>query len=409
MSTYSDMVIVGGSVAATRAAEAARRHAPSLTVTVVSAESHLPYERPPLSKLPLGEPVDLDELTYPAALRLQEEGVKFALDTRADGLDIGAKQVSTNRGTIGYGALVIATGCEPILPPMLEGLPDVYVLRSYEDAVALRRAVAEPGRSVAVIGAGFIGGEFAATLVKEGHEVTLVDLAAKPLGRFGDAVADAYERLHLGNGVDLELGTGAVGTVGASGSRSLELADGTLIPADVIVVGVGVRPSVAWLDGSGLTIENGIVCDETLRAGDGSVFAAGDAVRWPNPRYGETMRIEHWTTAAEQGRIAGINAANSLLGGELKSCAPVPYFWSDQHGVRIQYAGHRTGAEQVVEHHDQDGSLYLYRCGDEAVAVLAFEMRPVFVRLRAALRNGLFWEQACEIAGLGEPDRVASR
>lgn len=398
MSThFADILIVGGSVAATRAAEAVRRHAKNLTVTVVSDESHLPYERPPLSKLGLEAPVDLQRLTYPAVTALQDDGVTFALDTRAEALDVDGKEVRTNRGAFGYGALVIATGCDAVVPPMYAGLPDVFPLRTYKDAVALRGAVADPSRSVAVVGAGFIGGEFAATLVKEHRRVAIIDLASKPLGRFGDEVAEAYETLHHKAGVELHLGSPVVGVVDDGGGRMLELGDGTRVPADVIVVGVGVRPSVKWLNGSGLPIDNGIVCDESLLAGPGNVYAAGDIVRWPNPRYGETMRIEHWTTAAEQGRVAGINAANALLGNPSIECATVPYFWSDQHGVRIQYAGYRSGHEKVREYHNEAGSLYLYRSGDEVVAVLAFEHRQVFVRLRAALRTTLSWEKAREI------------
>ncbi|MGY1812232.1 NAD(P)/FAD-dependent oxidoreductase [Blastococcus sp. SYSU D00820] len=395
----SDIVIVGGSVAATRAAEAARRHAPSLSITVVTDEPHLPYERPPLSKLPVAGPVDLDRLTYPAARALRDDGVDFMLDTRAEALDLGAREVRTSHGVVGYRALVIATGCEPLIPPLFRDVPDVYALRRYEDAVALRAAVADPSRSVAIVGAGFIGGEFAATLAKEGRRVALIDLAHRPLGRFGHAVADRYESLHRAGGVTLHLGSAAVG-VSEGARRSVLLYDGTAVPADVIVVGVGVRPSLDWLGSAGLWLEDGIVCDATLSAAGGSVYAAGDVVRWPNARYGATMRIEHWTTAAEQGRVAGINAANALLGRPAIDCLTVPYFWSDQHGVRIQFAGYRTGDEEIVEHTGEEGSLFVYRRGDDVVGVLAFEQRPVFVRLRAALRTSLSWPQAQDIMGL---------
>lgn len=394
----SDIVIVGGSVAATRAAEASIRHAPSLTVTVISEEDHLPYERPPLSKLAVDSPVDLGALTYPAVAKLIEQGVSFALGARATGLDLARQQVRTTASDIGYGSLVVATGCEPIIPPLFAERRDVYPLRTHADAVALRRSVEDRSRSVAIVGAGFIGGEFASTLVKHGREVALIDMAEHPLGRLGVPVAEAYEQLHRDHGVRLHLGNGVVDIAESGGAgRELVLADGTRVGADVIVLGVGVRPSTTWLDGSGLRLESGVVCSATLRAGY-RVFAAGDLARWPNPRYEETMRVEHWTSAAEQGRTAGLNAARTVLGEPLETCSVVPYFWSDQHGVRIQHAGRVIGGEEIVESHSAAGSLYLYRDGDMLAGVVAFERRSQFVQLRARLRAGLSWTSATGLA-----------
>ncbi|GGJ65684.1 NAD(P)/FAD-dependent oxidoreductase [Streptomyces brasiliensis] len=404
-----DVVIVGGSVAATRAAEAVHRHAPHLSVTMVSDETHPPHERPPLSKVGLNEPLEIETLTYPTVETLRDGGVEIRLGTRAQSLDPARRLLGTTSGAIEYGAIVIATGCEPILPPQFADQPDVFILRRYDDAVALRHAVADPSRTVALVGAGFIGGEFAATLVKEGREVAIIDLAEKPLGRFGDNVADAYIALHRDAGVNLHLGSAVVGTATTDGRRHVRLDDGSQIPADVIVVGVGVRPSVDWLAESGLPLDNGIVCDETLRAIDG-VFAAGDVVRWPNERFGASMRVEHWTNAAEQGRVAAINAVASILGEPLTVCANVPYFWSDQHGVRIQFAGHRYGDEQVLERHNEDGKLFVFQRGDAVTGVLAFERRQHFARLRAALRNELDLQQADSILGVvGEGSQVAVR
>jgi NADPH-dependent 2,4-dienoyl-CoA reductase/sulfur reductase-like enzyme len=394
-SAMSDVVIVGGSVAATRAAEAAARHAPSLSITVVSDEPNPPYERPPLSKVGLDEPLDLPALTYPAVAKLAEHGVHFALNTRAEGLDVAARTLLTSNGPIRYRSLVVATGCEPIIPPLFAGLEDVYSLRSYEDALALRAAVSAADLSVAIVGAGFIGGEFAATLVKRNpdRDVALIDLDAKPLGRFGDPVADAYRALHHEAGIHLHFGNAVVGIGQGAAGRVVELYDGTRVPADVILLGVGVRPATTWLANSSVTLDGGILCDATLRAAAG-VYAAGDAVRWPNERFNATMRIEHWTTAAEQGRIAGINAVNVLTGAPPLVCSTVPYFWSDQHGVRIQFAGHRTGREDLYVNHTDDGTLFLYRAGDDITGVLAFERRAQFVKLRAALRKRLSWQDA---------------
>jgi NADPH-dependent 2,4-dienoyl-CoA reductase/sulfur reductase-like enzyme len=395
----SDIVIVGGSVAATRAAEAVAKHAPALSITVLSDEPHPPYERPPLSKVRLDDPLDLGALTYPVVERLREHGVAFALGARAERLDVAAHTVFTARGPIDYGAAVVATGCEPIVPPLFQGLDDVFSLRSFEDAVSLRRAVADPARSVAIVGAGFIGGEFAATLAKQGREVALIDLDPKPLGRFGDPVAEAYASLHTRAGVTLHLGNAVVDVVQGTRGRALRLYDGTVVPADVVLLGVGVRPSTSWLESSALMLDGGVVCDATLRAAEG-VYAAGDMVRWPNARFGASMRIEHWTNAAEHGRIAGINAANAVLGAPALPCSTVPYFWSDQHGVRIQFAGHRTGDETLFEDRSEDGALYVYRSGDQVSGVLAFERRAEFVRLRAALRKPLAWRDLSEVAAI---------
>ncbi|MER5181081.1 FAD/NAD(P)-binding oxidoreductase [Streptomyces sp. NPDC002896] len=391
-----DVVVVGGSVAAVRAAGTIARQAPHLSLTVVSDEAHPPHERPPLSKARLEESFDREALTYPSAARLREQGVVFSLNTRAEGLDVDNRRLLTTAGSLEYGALVAATGCEPFVPPVFAGQPDVFTLRRYEDAVGLRAAVSRPGVSVAVVGAGFIGGEFAATLAKAGRQVAVIDLAKQPLGRFGDAVAQEYQALHRAAGVQLHFGAAVTGLGEAEGRRFLLLDDGTQVPADVILVGVGVRPSTAWLENSGVLLDNGIVCDATLKAAD-RVFAAGDAVRWPNPRWGASMRIEHWTNAAEQGRVAGINAVNSLLGEAPVVCSSVPYFWSDQHGVRIQFAGYRTGAEEIAEDRNTDGLLVVYRTGDLVTGVLAFERRPQFVKLRAMLRNALPWHQAQQI------------
>lgn len=391
-STASDIVIIGGSIAGLRAAETVVRLAPELRVTVVSDEAHLPYERPPLSKTALREPLSLDTLTYGSAHELRRHGVDFTLGTPAEGLDLAARRVQLAESTLGYRSLVIATGCEPVMPPVFAGRPDVYPLRRWEDANALRAAVADPAKSVAIVGAGFIGGEFASTLVKAGRSVALIDLAPKPLARFGEPVADTYVRLHRDAGVELHLGSAVVGVVDAARGRELLLDNGIRVPADVIVVGVGVRPATQWLAGSGLTLDNGIRCDALLQA-SADVFAAGDVVRWHNPRFDAVMRIEHWTNAAEQGRIAAMNAVHRLRGLDGTVCANVPYFWSDQHGVRIQFAGYLAGDEELVQSRTPDGSLFLYRRGDVVAGVLAFERRAEFVKIRAALRRELPWRE----------------
>ncbi|WP_146992274.1 NAD(P)/FAD-dependent oxidoreductase [Bradyrhizobium macuxiense] len=394
--TTCDVAIVGGSIAGLRAAQTVAGYAPDLTITMISDEAHLPYERPPLSKVGLTNPLSLDTLTYPAVNDLKSHGVNFMLGTRAVGLDVDARTIRHSSGALQYRSLVIATGCEAVIPPALSGRPDTFPLRCYDDAVSLRSALADPVKSVAIVGAGFIGGELASMLATEGRQVSLVDLARKPLGRFGEAVFKSYEALHRKAGIELYFGEQAVGVEKQDSRRVLNLGDGTGVPADVIVVGVGVRPSTGWLERSGLRLDDGILCDTTLRAAD-HVFAAGDTVRWWNQRWGADMRVEHWTNAAEQGRVAGVNAANDVLGWPLEVCANIPYFWSDQHGVRIQFAGYRTGDEEITESQNAGGSLFLYRQGDIVTGVLAFERRAEFVRIRTMLRNELSWQAASSL------------
>ena len=393
---YSDVVVVGGSTAGLRAAEAVVRQAPELSVTVISNEPYLPYELPPLSKTGLAESLDIDALIYPIAKSIQGGDVDFRLGTSAESLDRENRVIRLSSGEeLGYRAMVIATGCEPFVPPLFAGRENVFTLRRFDDAVGLRAALAAEPRSVAVVGAGFIGGEFASTLVKAGREVSLIDMAPHPLGAFGASIATAYAQLHQEAGVGMHFGAAAVGIAEDDDGRVLVLDNGRRVPADVIVVGVGVRPAVDWLETAGLPYDNGIVADGTLRVADG-IFAAGDVVRWPNPRFDAVMRIEHWTSAAEQGRAAGINAAHYLQNTEPVPVAVVPYFWSDQHGTRIQFAGYLHGDETLVESSTPEGLLFLYRRGDTVTAVMAFERRAQFVKLRALLRRGLSWEQASE-------------
>lgn len=388
---HSDVLIIGGSVAATRAAEAITQLESELSVTILSNEAYLPYERPPLSKIGLDAPLDLGPLVYPNVATLAEQGVSFLLDHEAQHLDVERQTVTTNHGDYTYRALVVANGCEPFVPPMFQGLQDVHTLRHFDDATALRQAVSDESKTIAVIGGGFIGGEFASTLLKAGKRVSIVDIAPQPLGRFGHEASHLYEQLHTSAGANLHFGEQIENIrVNDGKARELVLSNGDVVPADIILLGVGVRPSTGWLRDSELqNLENGILCDENLQAGP-NIFAAGDIAHWPNPQFGKNMRIEHWTTAAQQGRSAGLNAAKHLLGQAKTPCSVVPYFWSDQQGVRIQFAGYLTGGENTFSLQLEDGNLVLYVDDNEKVlGVLTFGVRALFPRIRAGLRKGL--------------------
>ncbi|WP_405622120.1 NAD(P)/FAD-dependent oxidoreductase [Streptomyces sp. NBC_00076] len=393
-----DVVIVGASVAGLRAAEAVAKAARELTITVISEEAHPPYDRPSLSKAALTQPVGLDAVSLRSVARLRDQGVDFRLGTRAVGLDASCRELHLERGSISFGALVLACGCDPVVPALLAGRPRVVALRRWEDLLSLRAALAGTSVSVAVVGAGFIGGEVTSALKGSGRAVSLIDVSPQPLGRFGAFVTESYAALHEVAGVPQYFGDGVVDVLEAGRGRFLRLSSGAQVPADVIVVSGAARPSTGWLESSGLILRNGIVCDATLRAHEG-VFAAGDVARWFNPRYGTQIRLEHWTNAAEHGRIAGLNAARSVVGGSTEVCAAVPYFWSDQHDVRIQFAGFLGRDERTLLRRTDDGSIVLYGRDDQLVGVLAFEHRSLFVELRTMLRGKGAWDTGMELVG----------
>ncbi|MER5181060.1 FAD-dependent oxidoreductase [Streptomyces sp. NPDC002896] len=393
-----DVVIIGASVAGLHAAQTVAKVARELSVMVIGEEVRPRYDRPPSPWTALTRPTDLDATTLRSFGRLRDEGVDLRLGTRAVGLDVDRRELHLGKGTVSYGALVLACGSEPAVPALLAGRPKVVTLGRREDLLSLRAALADTSASVAVVGAGFAGGEVTSALARSGRAVSLIDVSPQPLGRFGAFVAESYTALHEEAGVAQYFGDGVVDVLEAGRNRFLRLSSGALVPADVIVVGDGGRPSTGWLTSSGLTLRNGIVCDAELRAHEG-VFAAGDVARWSNPRYGTHMRGEHWTNAAEQGRIAGLNAARSVGGGSTESCATVPYLCSDQHGVRIQFAGFLSGDERTLTRRTADGSIVLYGREDQLVGVLAFEHRSLFVELRTLLTDTVTWDTAMELVG----------
>ena len=298
--------------------------------------------------------------------------------------------------------------------PGAEGIGGVYTLRTLDDCLALK-AEFETGPKVAVIGAGFIGAEVAATARGLGLDVTVIEMLATPLARvLGDAMGQVMADLHRDNGVDLRLGVGVEEVVAGESGRvaSVELSDGTSIAADVVVVGIGVIPNTEWLEGSGLEIDNGVVCDETLLAAPG-ITAAGDVARWPNRRFGETMRVEHWDNAIEQGIAAarrllaggweGQEADSGEAGGGKSGGAvpftPVPWFWSDQYDRKIQLAGRSSpdGKVEIVT-----GSLEerrfaaIYERDGKLVGVLGMNRPRHVMQYRQLIVNGASWEEALE-------------
>lgn len=354
--TREPIVIVGASLAGLRTAQALRREGHDGALTIVGDEAHWPpYDRPPLSKQVLVGSLEPDRVR----LRVPDDlDLDVRTGRRAERLDVEGRTVTLDDGTeLAYGAAVIATGAAPRRIPGTDALGGVHVVRTIDDSLALR-ADLDGATRVVVVGAGFIGCEVASSCRSMGLEVTLVDLLPLPLAPFGPVAGEIVAEMHRANGVELRLGVGVAGFDGDDGGRvcAVRLADGTTVEADVVVVGIGVVPNTAWLEGSGLTLQNGVACDETCLAlgSDGTVAAVGDVARWPHPRYGSS-RIEHWTNAGEQ----AAHVAKVLVHGpeSVGPFAPVPYFWSDQFGRKLQFVGTCGDGDefQVVEGSVEEG------------------------------------------------------
>jgi NADPH-dependent 2,4-dienoyl-CoA reductase/sulfur reductase-like enzyme len=391
------VVIVGASLAGIRAAETLRREGHDGPITLIGAERHLPYDRPPLSKQVLAGAMD------PAATDLRFDpdlGAEFRLSTRATSLDLDRRRVSLDgeqgHDQVEYDGLIIATGAYPRTLPGLPELEGVFVLRTRDDCEALRAALASRPR-VAVVGAGFIGSEVAATSHGLGLDVTVIEALSVPMVRaIGEQMGQRCTRLHLDHGVKLHLGRGVAGLTGTSRVEGVRLDDGTIIPADVVVIGVGVAPTTEWLAGSGVDLDNGVRCDQWCRVlADGrprpDVVAAGDVARWDYPTGGQPIRIEHWTNAIDQGQAA---AASLLRGEEAEPYDPVPYFWSDQYETKIQFVGHVLPDDELhdLEDSSQDDRFVVgWSRNGRLVGALGFGRPARVVRYRAQIVAGAPW------------------
>jgi NADPH-dependent 2,4-dienoyl-CoA reductase/sulfur reductase-like enzyme len=394
------IVVVGASLAGLRACETLRTEGYAGTITLIGAETHMPYDRPPLSKALLKGEWEPDRIQ----LRKPEELAGLRLDLRlgvtATALDVAGRAVTLTTGEVVAGdGVIIATGSWPRPLPGQPDLDGVTMLRTLDDSLALRRRLAEQPR-VVVIGAGFIGLEVAATAAQSGCRVAVLEGAPAPLMRgLGAEMGVVVARVHDRHGVDVRCGVSVAGIEGDGGRvTGVRLGDGELVGADVVVVGIGVSPATGWLDGSGLAVRDGIVCEATLRAADG-VFAAGDCARWFNPLFGdggEEMRVEHWTNAAEQGAAAAANLLAELAGEPATPYAPVPFFWSDQFDSRIQFVGRAHGDDEVrVVAGDIAGNFAaIYGYAGRLRGALGVNMPKVVMPYRKLLLARASWEDA---------------
>lgn len=377
--------MVGASLAGLSAARSLRKQGYDGRLVVIGDETHRPYDRPPLSKEFLAG--TLGEADLGLETDGEDLGAEWLLGTRATGLDRTDRSVRLADGqVVRADGIVIATGAAARTLPGAEGLTGVHTLRTLDDARALRDELARGGRLV-VIGGGFIGAEVASTAYALGLDVTVIEAAPTPLaGPLGETMGAVVSGLHADHGVRLLCG---VGVKGLSGERQVDavlLDDGRSVPADIVVVGVGARPCVEWLDGSGVVLDNGVKCGADGRSSLAGVVAVGDCANWYDPRAGVHRRVEHWTGAVERPAAA---VAALLAGGAVEPGVPrPPYFWSDQYGVKIQFAGFAGVADSVTVEEGAVGDrnvLAVYRRGGEPVAVLGMNQPRLFVRWRKQL------------------------
>ncbi|KMO93772.1 NAD(P)/FAD-dependent oxidoreductase [Streptomyces roseus] len=337
--TQSGVVIVGAGMAGVQTAVALREQGWRRPITLLGAEPHQPYDRPPLSKaVLLGKAED-------SAFDVDFEGlgIVLRLGVEVTGLRAAERELDTEAGPVPYEFLVLATGAEPLTLPGSEGVPGVHLLRTLDDAARLRPVLARTPATV-VVGAGWIGAEFATAAREAGCAVTVVEAADRVLA--GALPAEvAAPMAHWYEQAGAALLTGA--QVASVEAGRVLLADGRELPAGAVVVGIGARPATRWLAGSGVGLgpEGAVAADEYLRTGLPGVYAVGDCASFPSARYGARLLVHHWDNALQGPRVV---AANIVAGKALQVYDPVPYFWSEQFGRFVQYAGHHAGADELV-------------------------------------------------------------
>jgi NADPH-dependent 2,4-dienoyl-CoA reductase/sulfur reductase-like enzyme len=396
--TLKRIVVVGASLAGLRAAEALRKSGYDGSLSLVGAEPHMPYTRPPLSKQLLAGEIEPEHLLLRNGTKPYADlDLDLHLGRAATGLDLDERAVvvaGTSR--LRFDALIVATGAGPRAIPEANGLAGVHSLRTLDDCLAIRAAL-EARPRVAIVGAGFIGLEVAATARARGLEITVIEELPVPLVRaIGPTMGAACAALHHDNGVDIRCGVVVTAVEGDERVERIGLSDGTTLEADLLVVGVGVAPETGWLESSGLALADGVVCDSTCASVTAPfVYAAGDVARWHNPLFDEPMRIEHWTNAAEQGAAA----ANALLAGADKATpyAPVPFFWSDQYDTKVQFVGRASPKDvtQVVHGSVEERRFVaIYGRGSRIVGALAFNWPRLLMVYRRMIAERATWEDA---------------
>ncbi|MGH3796609.1 MAG: NAD(P)/FAD-dependent oxidoreductase [Pseudonocardiaceae bacterium] len=392
MTSPEHVVVVGAGLGGLRTVEALREAGFPGRISLVGDEPHEPYDRPPLSKEVLSGKWPEERAVLHHG-ELHDLDVALHLGTAAVGVDRTAVQLAD--GTrLSYDVLVVATGVRPRRLPGQPDHPELHVLRTLEDCRALRGSMSR-AHSLLVVGAGFVGAEVAATARAAGLEVTMLEALPVPFARvLGEQMGLLCAQLQTDHGVTVRSGvplaefmdTGLVN--GSGGGIAARLADGTIVRADCGVVGVGTELDTGWLAGLGVSTDNGLACDDTgMVVGTDNVYAVGDIAAWPHPIVGDRPRIEHWTSATEQAVVV----AQRITGAEItRQADAVPYFWSDQYGLKLQLVGRPDLATSVEVLHDPGvikGTVAGYFADGILVAVLAFHSPRLLNRCRALIRE----------------------
>lgn len=381
------IVVVGASLAATSAIEALRHADFAGDIVLIGSELHLPYDRPPLSKEGLHGPIKVEDISLRTPGWYDESGVTLRLGHAATELDIRQRVVRLDDGSeVGYDGLIIATGSTA----HSRAYEHDHVLRTVEDSWqlydSLRRA-----ESVAILGAGFIGLEVASAARSAGLEVSVVELGLAPLTRIlGDEAGQWLDDLHRSHGVTLVYGQ-LLADLTTDDRVHLALASGQTIEADILVRSTGARPATGWLRSSGIGLSDGVVCDSTLRTGAPDVVAAGDVARWHHPLFDESMRIEQWANAIEQGR----HSALTLL-GHVEPYAEIPFMWTDQYDNRLRFLGRANGADQLHVDQRDDGIVAVFGRHGITTGVMSVNATRDIARHRRAIAERQPWAQTVD-------------
>lgn len=342
------VVVVGAGMAGVQTAVALREQGFDGGVTLIGAEPHQPYDRPPLSKAVLlgkaeGSAFDID---------FEALGIELQLGREALGVRPEDHELDTATGPVPYDVLVVATGAEPIRLPGAEGVPGVHLLRTLDDAERLRPVLAQQ-HDIVVVGAGWIGAEFATAARDAGCVVTVVEAADRPLaGALPAEVAEPMAAWYADSGAELRTHA----RVERIEPGAVVLDDGSRVPADAVVVGIGARPATAWLSGSGIELgaHREVVADDHLRTSAPDVYAVGDCASFPSGRYEDRLLVHHWDNALQGPRTVAAN----IIGESPVAYDPVPYFWSEQFGRFVQYVGHHAPADTTVWRGDPSGAAW---------------------------------------------------
>jgi NADPH-dependent 2,4-dienoyl-CoA reductase/sulfur reductase-like enzyme/nitrite reductase/ring-hydroxylating ferredoxin subunit len=379
----ASVVVVGAGAAGNAAAELLRREGYTGKLTMIGADPSVPYDRPNLSKDYLAGNAPEEWIPLRSSEFYAENGIDLRLGTRAESIDVAAKTVALAGGSsVGYDALLLATGADPVRLTLPGGdLPHVHYLRTLADSRRIIDACAHAKRAV-VVGASFVGLEVAAALRTRGLEVAVVAQEAVPLARImGEELGVAIRKLHEQHGVVFHLGTKPK----AIDARSVALDNGATLSADLVVLGVGVRPAIALAEAAGLAVDRGVLVDSRLRTSSAGVFAAGDIARWPDKRSGQTIRVEHWVVAERQGQCA----ARNILGHDVAFEA-VPFFWSAHYDLTVTYVGHAESWDRV----DVAGSVasrdcaVAFRRGGATLAMATIGRDRASLEAEAAMERG---------------------